>query len=93
MVWEALKDTYKHKLETYVHLHSDYHNEENLAKLLNEWSKNKAPKQLELLLSYLHLIRTEGEVTQPTLLKKANANAAHLKVWLIKILYGLKNDR
>jgi primosomal protein N' (replication factor Y) len=79
MVWEALKDTYKQKMETYVHLQTDYHNEENLAKLLNEWSKNKAPKQLELLLSYLHLIKTEGEVTQTNLLKKANATAAQLK--------------
>ncbi|MCW3111422.1 MAG: priA [Segetibacter sp.] len=79
MVWEALKDTYKQKMETYVHLQPEYHNEENLSKLLNEWSKNKAPKQLELLLSYLHLIKTEGEVTQPSLLKKANATAAQLK--------------
>ncbi len=79
IVWEALKDTYKQKLETYVHLHNDYHNEENLSKLLNEWSKNKAPKQLELLLAYLHLIKTEGEVTQTSLLKKANATAAQLK--------------
>jgi primosomal protein N' (replication factor Y) len=79
MVWEALKETYKHKIETYIHLSPDYHNEENLAKLLNEWSKNKAPKQLELLLAYLHLIKTEGEVTQTNLLKKANANAAQLK--------------
>ena len=79
IVWEALKDTYKQKLETYIHLHPDYHNEENLAKLLNEWSKNKAPKQLELLLAYLHLIKTEGEVTQTNLLKKANATASQLK--------------
>jgi len=79
MVWEALKETYKNKIETYIHLAPDYHNEENLAKLLNEWSKNKAPKQLELLLAYLHLIKTEGEVTQTNLLKKANATAAQLK--------------
>jgi primosomal protein N' (replication factor Y) len=79
IVWEALKDTYKQKMETYVYLHPTYHHEENLAKLLNEWSKNKAPKQLELLLGYLHLIKTEGEVTQPNLLKKANASASHLK--------------
>jgi primosomal protein N' (replication factor Y) len=79
MVWEALKDTYKQKLETYVHLQPEYHNEESLERLLNEWSKNKAPKQLELLLAYLHLIKTEGEVTQSILLKKAGATPAQLK--------------
>jgi primosomal protein N' (replication factor Y) len=79
VVWEALKDTYKQKLETYVHLQPQYHNEENLAKLLNEWTRGKGEKQLELLLSYLHLVKTEGEVTQPGLLKKANATADKLK--------------
>lgn len=78
IVWENLKDTYKQKIETYVHLHPDYHNEENLEKLLNEWSKNKAPKQMELLLSFLHLIKTEGEVTQQGILKKSNATIAQL---------------
>ncbi len=79
IVWEALKDTYKQKMESYVHLENEYHIEDNLARLLNEWSKNKAPRQMELLLGYLHLIKTEGEVTQPELLKKANATAAQLK--------------
>jgi primosomal protein N' (replication factor Y) len=79
VVWEALKDKYKEKKETYVLLHGEFHNEENLELLLNEWSKNKAPKQLELLLAYLHLIKTSGEVTQGELLKKANANASQLK--------------
>ncbi len=79
MVWEALKEKYKERKETYVTLHPTYHNEENLSKLLNDWSKNKAPKQLELLLSYLHLMKTVGEVTQPELLKKANATPAQLK--------------
>jgi primosomal protein N' (replication factor Y) len=78
-VWEALKEKYKEKKETYVTLHQTYHNEENLSKLLNEWSKNKAPKQLELLLAYLHLMKTVGEVTQFELLKKANATSAQLK--------------
>lgn len=79
VVWEALKDKYREKKETYVLLHPDYHNEENIATLLNEWSKNKAPKQLELLLAYLHLVKTSGEVTQPALLKKSGANMAQLK--------------
>ncbi|MES2329133.1 MAG: primosomal protein N' [Bacteroidota bacterium] len=76
-VWEELKEKYKAKTETYITLNTIYHNEDKLADLLNNWSK--APKQMELLLSYLHLVKTEGEVTQPQLLKKSNATAAQLK--------------
>ena len=79
VVWEALTEKYKEKKETFVLLHPSFQNEESLAALLNEWSKNKAPKQLELLLAYLHLIKTVGEVSQAELLKKANANIAQLK--------------
>src|SRR5205814_4053675 len=41
------------------------------------WSR--APKQMELLLSYLHLLKTAGEVTKSELLKKSNASDAQLK--------------
>ncbi|MDB5197286.1 MAG: primosomal protein [Flaviaesturariibacter sp.] len=76
-VWEALKQTYAPKKETFVLLNPEYGNEEKLADLLNNWSR--APKQMELLLSYLHLMRTEGEVTKTELLKKSNATDAQLK--------------
>ncbi|MCW3087201.1 MAG: priA [Sediminibacterium sp.] len=76
-VWEELKEKYKAKTETYITLNPLYRNEDKLADLLNNWSK--APKQMELLLGYLHLLKTEGEVTQPQLLKKSNASAAQLK--------------
>lgn len=76
-VWEELKEKYKTKTETFITLSPEYRDEDKLADLLNNWSK--APKQMELLLSYLHLSRTEGEVTQPQLLRKSNASAAQLK--------------
>ena len=76
-VWEALKQTYSPKKETYVLLNPEYDNEEKLSDLLNNWTR--APKQMELLLSYLHLIKTEGEVTKTNLLKKSNASDAQLK--------------
>jgi len=76
-VWEELKDKYKEKTETYITLSPTYHDEEKLSELLNNWGK--APKQMELLLAYLHLVKTEGEVTQPLLLKKSGASAAQLK--------------
>ncbi|HTI06983.1 MAG TPA: primosomal protein N' [Puia sp.] len=103
-VWEALKETYSTKKENYVLLNPEYHNEDRLAQLLNDWdpptagnppatapapaqppatpkksSGPRAPKQLELLLAYLHLARTQGEVTKPDLLKKSGASDAQLK--------------
>lgn len=76
-VWEELKQKYREKTETYITLSPGYQQEDQLAELLNNWSK--APKQMELLLAYLHLVKTEGEVTQSLLLKKSNASAAQLK--------------
>ncbi len=80
-VWEELKEKYKEKTETYIVLHPQYRDEEKLSKLFDNF---KAPKQMELLLSYLHLIKEEGEVTQPSLLKKSNASPAQLKGLLDK---------
>lgn len=76
-VWEALKETYSAKKETFVLLNPQYDNEEQLSELLNNWSR--APKQMELLLSYLHLIKTEGEVSKTALLKKSGASDAQVK--------------
>ena len=81
-VWEELKQTYKEKRETFILLKPEYHEEDALAELMNNWSR--APKQLELLLAFLHLHKTEGEVTQPALLKKSGASAAQLKGLLEK---------
>lgn len=76
-VWEALKQSYSPKKETYIRLNPIYDNEEKLAGLLNNWTR--APKQMELLLAYLHLLKTEGEVSKTGLLKKSNASEAQLK--------------
>lgn len=76
-VWEELKNNYKTKKENYVLLNPAFDNDDTLSDLLNNWSK--APRQMELLLAFLHLRKTEGEVTQPALLKKANASPAQLK--------------
>jgi primosomal protein N' (replication factor Y) len=77
IAWESLKEKYTPKRETFVFLHPDYHQEEALAGLLNQWN-NRAPKQLELLLAFLHLQKMDGEVKQPELLKKSGASAAQL---------------
>ncbi|HET9825659.1 MAG TPA: primosomal protein N', partial [Chitinophagaceae bacterium] len=76
-VWETLKQSYSPKKEVYVLLNPEFNNEERLSELLNNWSR--APKQMELLLSYLHLIKTVGQVTKSELLKKSTASDAQLK--------------
>lgn len=81
-IWETLQEKYRHKTETYITLQPQYQAEADLEKLLNEW--NKAPKQLELLLAYIYLSETEGEVTQSNLLKKSGATAAQLKALIEK---------
>ncbi len=79
-VWEALKKAYAPKKETYIILNQPYDDEDELSRLLNEDKKlQRAEKQMELLLSYLHLLKTEGEVTKPALLKKSGASDAQLK--------------
>lgn len=77
MVWESLSEKYRTKKEKIVLLNPIYQNEDALADLMNQWSK--APRQLDLLLSYLHLLKTEGEVLQTELLKKSGASVALLK--------------
>ena len=76
-IWEELKQKYTEKKDVFVTLHPAYQNEKSLEVLLNQW--NGAPKQMELLLAFLHLQKTEGEVRQKELLKKSGATAAQLK--------------
>ncbi|MBK5271437.1 MAG: primosomal protein N', partial [Bacteroidia bacterium] len=87
-VWEALKHTYSAKKETYVLLKPEYDNEDKLSDLLNNWTR--APKQMELLLSYLHLLKTEGEVVKSKLLKKSGASDAQLKGLIEKKILRLE---
>lgn len=76
-IWEELNERYKVKKESYVLLSPQYTSEETLSELFNNWKG--APKQMDLLLAYLHLQKTVGDVVQADLLKKANASAAQLK--------------
>ena len=80
-VWESLTEKYKEKTENFVLLNPEFSSDEMLSKLMDDpaFGLGKAPKQLELLLSFLHLSKTEGEVSHTNLLKKSGATAAQLK--------------
>jgi primosomal protein N' (replication factor Y) len=84
-VYESLQEFYRPKKETYISLHPDYAAEEKLEALLNQDKKwSRAEKQMELLLSFLHIQKTEPEVTRPALLKKSGATDAQLKALITK---------
>jgi primosomal protein N' (replication factor Y) len=76
-IWESLTDKYKVKKENFILLNPEFSSDEKLSHVMDEMGR--APKQLELLLSFLHLSKTQGEVSQPELLKKSGATAAQLK--------------
>ena len=76
-IQEELHERYKAKKENFVLLNPHFDNEKTLSVLLNEWKG--APKQMELLLAFLHLQKTAGDVLQSALLKKAGATTAQLK--------------
>ena len=76
-IQEELNERYKVKKENFVVLNPRFDNEETRSALLNEWKG--APKQMELLLAFLHFHKTAGDVVQSALLKKAGATPAQLK--------------
>ena len=81
-VEETMHDKYTIKVENVLHLHPDYHSETALEQLMNDWTR--APKQLALLLAFLHLQKTEGHVHQKALLEKSGAAHAQLKALIDK---------
>ncbi len=81
-IFEALEDDYKRKKEYFITMNAVYETDGAMHDLMSKLER--APKQLELLLSFLHFQRTEGEVKQKDLLKKSNATISHLKGLLDK---------
>jgi len=81
-VEETMHDKYTIKVENLLHLHPEYHSEAALEQLLNDWTR--APKQLALLLAFLHLQKTEGQVQQKALIEKSGAAHAQLKALIDK---------
>lgn len=87
-IWEELKKKYSEKKEAFVTLTSIYNEEKKLEELLNDWSG--APRQMELILSFLHLQKTVGEVKQKDLLQKSNATPTQLKALVQKNILSVE---
>ncbi|MEY3432181.1 MAG: primosomal protein, partial [Bacteroidota bacterium] len=89
---ESIKEKYIPKKEKRIQLHPRFHEEEKLAALLNDWN-NRAPKQLDLLLAFLHIDKTKGEVSQSDLLQKSGASAAQLKSLIEKEILQVRTQQ
>ena len=76
-VYEDLKEAYRPKKENIITLHPRCEDEATLASVFEE--VKHAPKQLEALLAFIHLKRTEGAVWQTALQKKAGVSANVVK--------------
>jgi primosomal protein N' (replication factor Y) len=75
-IWEKMNERVVTKKEKYIYLNPSLDNENDLSTLLNEWKG--APRQMELMLAFLHFRKTGGEVIQTELLKKSGATATQL---------------
>lgn len=87
-VYENLYENYKPKKENFVFLVDEFQQEDKLKTLFE--TLEKAPKQLHLLLTYLHLVQTEKNVLQADLLKHANASQPQLKALCEKGIFEVK---
>lgn len=76
VIWEKMMEKVKARREKFVLLNPEYRDESKLEDVLNHWKG--APKQMELLLAFLHLEKTEGDVIQAKLLQKSGASKAQL---------------
>ena len=79
---EEVVEKYKPLLKTYIYLHDVYKEEANLKHLFA--ALEKAPKQLDALLAYLHLSRNTPQVSRQALLEQGGSGQAAIKALLDK---------
>jgi len=87
-VYENLYENYQPKKEKFVFLNDEYNVEEKLKELFARLEK--APKQLDILLSFLHIRQTQTDVSQPELLKNASASSSQLNALIEKGIFYVK---
>jgi len=84
---EEIQHRYKPKSETYIYLSDEYKDEAKLKAVFDDLEK-RAFKQLELLLSFIHITKfpseAEKKISRPELLSKANASAGQLNALVKK---------
>lgn len=79
---EELTQKYKPKTKTYIQLASFYEEPEHRKALFEQLER--APKQLEVLMSYLHMSKTSKQIPKTALLEASGASAASLQALIDK---------
>jgi primosomal protein N' (replication factor Y) len=87
-VYENLQDNYKSRQENFVFMLPAYKDEEALKLLFDKLEK--APKQLQLLMTYLHIERSRQVISQKELLQEAQSTSAQLKALVDKQIFQIK---
>lgn len=82
---EAIIRRYKVKKEIFVKLNPKLHNEEQLRALFD--FLERAPKQLEVLMTYLHLRKNYDWIKQGFLAKEAKSNTSFVKTLIEKEIF------
>jgi primosomal protein N' (replication factor Y) (superfamily II helicase) len=73
---EGLSERYKPRMETFVRLTAEYNNDFRLKELLDELVK--APKQLNVMMTFLHFKNISPNISKTDLLKKSGTTNATL---------------
>ena len=91
MVEEELKEKFKPKMEDYIDLQNKNISEEELQSLFNELER--APKQLDLLMSFIHLSdffsKNKKSVRKKVLLQSVNASPSILQQLIKKEVFEI----
>ncbi|MNU17032.1 Primosomal protein N' [compost metagenome] len=85
VVSEILEERYKVKKEKYIFLQQEYEDEAALKSLFDELEKK--PKQLSILMTFLHLRKALKGIAQADLCKRSNATSEQIKSMVSKGIF------
>ncbi len=88
---EELHDKYKPLLKTYIKLSAFFEDIQNQAELFTVLER--APKQLDALISYLHLARNGADVTKQDLLEHSSAGDAAITALIKKQIFEVEKRK
>ncbi|MGF1923923.1 MAG: replication restart helicase PriA [Bacteroidia bacterium] len=88
---EEVIEKYKPLLKSFIRLNPFYNDQENLKQLFSELER--APKQLDVLLAYLNLAKTEANISKQVLLERSGSGQAAIKSLVDKDVLSIEKRR